>query len=115
MFKENFIRLCNQKGEAPSAVCQKVGLSNAAFSNWKDDSVPRRATLQKFADYFGITIDELLSNNPVQFLQKEKSANDGDLDEAKMRKMYAYYSALSPERRRQLDDYFAFLLSQKDD
>ena len=113
MFKENFIKFCNRKGEAPSVVCQKVGLSNAAFSKWNDDSVPRRATLQKFADYFGITIDELLSDDPVQFLQKEKPAVGSDPDEAKMRKLYAAYSALSPEQQRQLDGYLAFLLSQR--
>lgn len=59
-FRQNFIRLCNQRGEAPSAVCLKVGLSNATFSQWDDNSVPRRATLTKLADYFGVSVDALL-------------------------------------------------------
>ena len=114
MFKNNFVKLCNFVGEPPTVVCEKIGITRSAFSNWKDDSVPRRATLQKFADYFGITIDELLSDDPVQFLQKEKPA-DGEIDEAKMREMYAIYSALSPERQRQVDEYLAFMRSQQDD
>ena len=61
MFKENFIRLCNQKGVAPTVVCTSVGLSDAAFSKWTDDSVPRKATLQRIADYFGVTTDYLLN------------------------------------------------------
>ena len=61
MFKENFIRLCNEKGIAPTVVCTSVGLSDAAFSKWTDQSVPRRATLMRIADYFGVTVDDLIS------------------------------------------------------
>ena len=62
MFKKIFIDLCNAKKESPSSVCQKVGLSTATFSCWTDESVPRRATLQRIADYFGVTVDYLLGN-----------------------------------------------------
>ena len=62
MFKKNFIKFCNQIGEAPTVVCQNIGLSNSAFSNWDDNSVPRKATLQKIADYFGITVEALLAD-----------------------------------------------------
>ena len=60
MFKQNFINLCNLKGVSPTSVCLSIGLSNAAFSNWTDETVPRMATLQKIADYFGVTVDYLL-------------------------------------------------------
>lgn len=60
MFKQTFINLCNKKGVAPSAVCMRLGLSNATYSKWTDESVPRRATLQRIADYFGVTVDYLL-------------------------------------------------------
>ncbi len=59
MFKKNFIKLCNQKGIAPTVACQAIGLSSAAFSKWDETSIPRRATLQKFADYFGVSVDSL--------------------------------------------------------
>ena len=61
MFKENFIRLCNERGEFPSVVCKKIGITPAAFSKWTDESVPRRATLMRIADYFGVTVDDLLA------------------------------------------------------
>lgn len=60
MFKEKFIRLCNERKIAPTAVCKEVGLSNAAYTGWNEDSVPRQATLLKIADYFGVTVDYLL-------------------------------------------------------
>lgn len=64
MFKKIFIDLCNKKGVAPSAVCMQLGLSNATYSKWTDESIPRRATLQRIADYFGVTVDYLLGKEP---------------------------------------------------
>ena len=64
MFKKNFIDLCNEKGVAPTKACKDIGLSNATFSCWTDESIPRRATLQRMADYFGVSIDLLLGKEP---------------------------------------------------
>ena len=71
MFKKIFIDLCNKKGIAPTAVCRAVGLSNATFTCWTEESVPRRATLQRIADYFGVTVDYLLG-------KEEKPATESD-------------------------------------
>lgn len=78
MFKQNFIRLCNQKGVAPTVVCTSVGLSDAVFSKWTDESIPRKATLQRIADYFGVTTDYLLRGHinalvsRIRTISKEK-------------------------------------------
>ena len=64
MFKENFIRLCNERGEFPSVVCKNIGITPAAFSKWTDESVPRKATLMRIADYFNVTVDQLLNGDP---------------------------------------------------
>ena len=66
MFKDNFIRLCNEKGVAPTSVCKSVGLSNAAFSAWDDSSIPRKATLARIADYFGVSVDYLLGKTDTK-------------------------------------------------
>ena len=71
MFKKNFINLCNKKGVSPSAVCQQIGLSNAAYSSWTDESVPRKATLMRIADYFGVPVESLLSD--ADSPEKEKT------------------------------------------
>lgn len=62
MFKKIFIDLCNKKGVSPTRACNELGLSAATFSCWTDTSVPRRATLQRMADYFGVSINYLLGN-----------------------------------------------------
>lgn len=56
MFKEIFTKLCNGRGEAPSAVCEYVGLSNSAYSKWDETSVPRTATLYRIAEYFNVSV-----------------------------------------------------------
>lgn len=66
MFKKNFVKFCNLKGESPSFVCRQVGIAPATYSCWTDESVPRRATLQKIADYFGITTEQLLAEPEQQ-------------------------------------------------
>ena len=76
MFKENFVKLCNSKNESPSAVCMKIGLSNAAYSQWDETSVPRKSTLLKLADYFGVSVDYLLGNE-----EKEKISSPSSRDE----------------------------------
>ena len=60
MFKKIFIKLCNERGVAPTTVCNDIGLSAATFSCWTDESVPRKTTLYKLADYFNVTVDYLL-------------------------------------------------------
>lgn len=56
MFKKIFTELCNGRGEAPSAVCERVGLSNSAYSKWDETSVPRTATLMRIAEYFNVSV-----------------------------------------------------------
>lgn len=60
MFKDQFVKICNAKGVSPSAACKAIGLSHSTYAQWDDESVPRRSTLQKFADYFGVSVDYLL-------------------------------------------------------
>lgn len=74
MFKNIFIKLCNSRGESPSFVCRNVGIAPATFSCWTDESIPRQATLQRIADYFGVSVDYLLGKT-------EKPANEGELTE----------------------------------
>lgn len=64
MFKRNFIRLCNKHGVAPTVVCQSIGLTGTAFSKWTDESVPRKATLMRIAEYFDVSVESLTGDEP---------------------------------------------------
>lgn len=77
MFKKIFINLCAERGEAPSAVCKKIGISAAAFSQWDDNTVPRKVTQQRAADYFGVSVDYLLGKEDAPIESRELSELDG--------------------------------------
>lgn len=81
MFKENFVRLCNQRGVAPTVVCKEIGLSDAVYSKWTDDSVPRKATLMRIADYFGVTVEDLLQEKKPPAAKAEEDAEADEADE----------------------------------
>lgn len=59
MFYDNFVRLCNSKGKAPSTVVSEIGLNRASATGWKKGGRPSDATLQKLADYFGVEVEDL--------------------------------------------------------
>lgn len=58
-FYENYVRLCNSIDKSPSAVAIELKLGKPSVSRWKSGTVPRDATVQKIADYFGVTTSYL--------------------------------------------------------
>lgn len=62
-FYENYVSLCNRIGKAPSAVALEIGLSKPAVFRWKNGGTPTDATAKKVADYFGVTVERLFSEN----------------------------------------------------
>lgn len=58
-FYENYVKLCNSVGKSPSAVAVELKLGKPSVTRWKNGAEPRDATLQKIADYFGVTVEYL--------------------------------------------------------
>ncbi|MBO4697068.1 MAG: hypothetical protein J5643_07320 [Lachnospiraceae bacterium] len=63
MFYQNLTRLCREKRTTPTAAAKAVGLSSAAPVYWKRGSIPKADTVQKLADFLGVTVNDLLSDN----------------------------------------------------
>lgn len=61
MFYDRYQQLCKACGKSPSRVAIETGISKGTVSTWKNlGRTPQTAQLQKLADYFGISIDQLL-------------------------------------------------------
>ena len=59
---EVFEQLLQKYGVTPYKVAKEAGVTQTALSNWKSGrSTPTTKTLQKIADYFGVTLDYLLT------------------------------------------------------
>lgn len=73
MFYLNFVRLCNGIAKSPSAVAEEMGFQRSVVTRWSKGSVPRKATIEKIAAYFGVPAEDLTGEE-----QKEKpNALDG--------------------------------------
>lgn len=69
---EIFLKLLNEKGVTAYKVGKETGIAASTFSDWKSGrSVPKQDKLQKIADYFGVTVDYLMTGeSPVPKLPK---------------------------------------------
>lgn len=66
MFWEKFFSLCSTVKKSPNAVASELGYSSGSVSAWKSGRTPKFATLQRIADYFGVTPDYLLREDDEQ-------------------------------------------------
>lgn len=66
MFFTKFLELCDELGVSPSRVCLNLGLSKASAYKWRNGSIPSGETLQKIADYFGVSVDYLLNGEETK-------------------------------------------------
>lgn len=80
MFFDIFKSLCEKKGVSPKRATEDIGLSNSITTKWKKTgATPKGETLQKLADYFGVTTDYLLTGEETK---KVPAPTGGDeLDE----------------------------------
>ncbi len=62
-----FEKLCNKKGVTPYRVCKETGLTTSTISNWKAGRyTPKQDKMQKIADYFGVSVDYLMTGEEKQ-------------------------------------------------
>lgn len=73
MFWENFKKLCSTVGKSPNAVAKEIGISSGSVTEWKTGRLPRRTTLEKIADYFGV--------EPYSLFRKESPVDEDEADE----------------------------------
>lgn len=109
MFYLNFVRLCNSIGKSPSAVAEEMGFQRSVVTRWSNGSVPRKATLEKIASYFGVNSSDLTGEAQEQ---KEKpSTPEGDglkdyFDEL--------YDQMTMQQRKEMIEYMEFKVSKQE-
>lgn len=91
MFWDNFVTACEKLEKSPSIVSEELGFNRSAVTAWKNGALPRVASRKKIADYFGITVEELMGT-------KKEPAGDGELG-TEWADVEAAYKNASPEAR----------------
>lgn len=92
MFFENYLVYCQKVGKSKTAVAKQIGVTSKSVTGWQNGAIPRNGTLKKLADYFGVTVDDLLTDN------KKEPAVDGGLDED-MKEFVELAKKMTPEER----------------
>lgn len=74
---EIFEQLIQKYGITAYKVSKEAGVTQTALSNWKSGrSIPSTQTLQKIADYFGVTIDYLMTGNEEGSKESQLTSKD---------------------------------------
>lgn len=82
MFYDVFLELCKSNGVTPNKSLTDCKISRTSTAKWKSGATPNGATLQKLADYFGVTTDYLLTGENAQKAptpEGERKVNDDDI------------------------------------
>ena len=104
MFYDRFKAMCAEKKITPTRAALDMGFSNSITTKWKKTgATPDGVTLAKIADYFDITVDELLG--------KEKQPTDGELHPAN-KKLMELSRTLSPEEAEKVYKAISLLLGK---
>lgn len=101
MFIERIKQLTKEKGITIAKMLKDLEMGQGTFSTWKTrGTVPSGATLQKIAEYFGVSVDYLLGKSE----QKEKPSEEGENVVIVSRNGERLEHRLNPEQIKLLED-----------
>lgn len=95
MFYSNYVKLCSKLNKSPSAVGEELGFTRASVTGWGNGATPRKSSLIKIADYFGVTVTELMAGVGEQ----EKAPATKGEDEAKLAQFVDGFMRLTPQQK----------------
>lgn len=107
MFYDNYLKVCEAKGVSPTRVLDDLGISKSSYGHWKKGGEPLNETKKKIADYFGITVAELMSGEIKK--SPAKAAEDDELeailqdfkDNPELRALFKLSRKATPDELRQ--------------
>lgn len=66
---EVFEQLLQKFGVTPYKISKQTGVTQTTLSNWKNGkSTPSNSNLQKIADYFGVSVDYLMTGEEKDYI-----------------------------------------------
>lgn len=103
MFYDNFVALCASVNKTPAYVGRELGIDKSTISCWKARKTkPSDVNAQKIADYFGVTVEELIGKG----IKKDPIPKDGAVSEPKQ-KLLDLIDGLSDEQCEKLAGFIA--------
>lgn len=75
MFYDRFVELCNIKGEKPSPILKKLGISSGNIKRWKSGAGANYETLQSLSEYFEVPINYFFEESEAPSVEWVKSGH----------------------------------------
>lgn len=88
MFWNTFSQLCKENGTNASQVVKSLNIGAGSVTKWKNGAMPSGRSLEKIADYFGITVDYLLGKTDIK--EKAPAKGESTLTEAEQKLLEMY-------------------------
>lgn len=69
VFYDNYLSLCLEKNVSRTRACTDCGVSRTAWRKWEAGGIPNGATLNLLAEYFNVSVSDLLgeATSPKRF------------------------------------------------
>ena len=99
-----FASLCREKGVTPYEVSKAIGAAQSTFSDWKRGSQPRPKRIKAIADYFGVSVDYLMTG-------KEKDIAGQEDEKALDPALVAMLQALPADKIQRVKDFVSGMLA----
>ncbi len=97
---EVYQRLLDEKGLKNADVARATGISNMTLSDWKrGKSTPKQDKLKLIADYFGVTLDYLLTGEEREIIVESAKENAKLISLSSRIKEYALKLAELPKEK----------------
>lgn len=92
MFYDRFKEMCTKKGVSCNKAAMEIGLSNSTATKWKKTgATPDAKTISKIAEYFGVTVDFLLTG-------EQKTPADPETD-GREKEFMQLFERLTPDQQ----------------
>ena len=113
-------QLLDERGLKNADISRATGISNMTLSDWKNGkSAPKQDKLMKIADYFGVSLDYLMTGEERDYLYSDENSdlllqitNELKSDPTYAERMVRYMSLLN-EDRKTVDDMIDFMYEKE--
>lgn len=112
MFYDKYVKLCNSVGKTPSAVALEIGIEKSTVTRWKSGKSQTDKNIQKVADFFGVSVEWLKSNDDSAPEIKEKPTAESSELSKDIQELTILLESLSDEKLQMVVNYVRFLASQ---
>ena len=118
MFFDLLDSICKENGTTVTAVLVAVGLSKGSIRNWKNGVLPKYQTRLKIANYLGVPVERLMTEQEIEKLVEDVARKvSSPLPKANFDELsYAAYQEMEGESEDFKNDilsYIKFKKSQK--